>query len=165
VFRISLNKNNKNSPLCQEFFLAFFARFYEFHVDYLHPFLSPKFLMKTHKSRFLKGRKINAGLGGSCVVPYHDAHFSIGHSLHQGSPFIDDRQLRREGVIRITDILFDYGVLLSTDGFFSDRHSQSGVSERDGYGVRIDILRDVHETAALVLDAKRRKEREAKREV
>jgi deoxyhypusine synthase len=122
---------------------------------------SPKFLMKTHKSRYLKGRKTiaspipancsvvrlvdnyfqafnagrpreacqlftgkmlqrdvtvgmsltgapaPAGLGGSCVVPlmesglvdwivttganlYHDTHFSIGRSLHRGSPFLDD---------------------------------------------------------------------------
>ncbi len=41
----------------------------------------------------LIGALTSAGLGGSCVVPYHDTHFSIGHSLHQGSPFIDDRQL------------------------------------------------------------------------
>lgn len=241
--------------------------------------------MKTHKSRFLKGRKINtlripanspvvqlvdnyfqafnagrlrkacqlftntmlkrdvtigmsltgaltpAGLGGSCVVPlmengfvdwivttganlYHDTHFSIGHSLHQGSPFMDDRQLRKEGVIRIYDILFDYRVLLSTDDFFrtvignpefqkemgtAELHNRLGkyIAERErvlkvkhagilatafrcgipvytsspgdssigmniaeaelsGYQVRIDVLRDVNETAALVLDAKRK---------
>ncbi len=76
-----------------------------------------------------------AGLGGSCIVPlmkagfvdwivstganlYHDTHFAIGHALHQGSPFIDDRLLRKESVIRIYDILFDYEVLLDTDEFF-----------------------------------------------
>lgn len=76
-----------------------------------------------------------AGLGGSCIVPlikagfidwivstganlYHGTHFSIGHSLHRGSPFIDDRTLRKESVIRIYDILFDYQVLLDTDEFF-----------------------------------------------
>lgn len=168
--------------------------------------------MKTFKSRFLKGRKINAsripanspvvqlvdnyfqaynagrlreacqlftnimlkrdvtigmsltgaltptGSGGSCVVLlmengfvdwivttganlYHDIHFSIGHSLHQGSPFVDDRQMRKEGVIRIYDILFDYRVLLSTDDFFRT------------------VIRNPefqNETAALVLDAKRK---------
>ncbi len=83
----------------------------------------------------LTGALTPAGLGGSCVVPlikagfvdwivstganlYHDAHFAIGHSLHKGSPFVDDRVLRKEGVIRIYDILFDYEVLLSTDAFF-----------------------------------------------
>ena len=83
----------------------------------------------------LTGALTPAGLGGSCVVPlikngfvdwivstganlYHDTHFSIGKSLHQGSPFLDDRLLRKEGVIRIYDILFDYSVLLDTDEFF-----------------------------------------------
>ena len=83
----------------------------------------------------LTGALTPAGLGGSCVVPliqsgfvdwivstganlYHDTHFAIGHSLHRGSPFIDDRTLREEGIIRIYDILFDYKVLLRTDEFF-----------------------------------------------
>ena len=83
----------------------------------------------------LTGALTPAGLGGSCIVPlikagfvdwivstganlYHDAHFAIGHSLHKGSPFVDDRILRKEGVIRIYDILFDYKVLLTTDEFF-----------------------------------------------
>ena len=76
-----------------------------------------------------------AGLGGSCIVPlieagfvdwivstganlYHDTHFAIGHTLHRGTPHADDRLLRRSGIIRIYDILFDYEVLLSTDAFF-----------------------------------------------
>ena len=83
----------------------------------------------------LTGALTPAGLGGSCIVPlieagfvdwivstganlYHDTHFAIGHKLHRGSPFIDDRILRKEGVIRIYDILFDYSVLLRTDEFF-----------------------------------------------
>lgn len=90
----------------------------------------------------LTGALTPAGLGGSCVVPlmqagfvdwivstganlYHDTHFAIGHSLHRGSPFIDDRVLRRESVIRIYDILFDYEVLLDTDEFY--RQVISGV--------------------------------------
>src|SRR3989338_5041705 len=73
----------------------------------------------------LTGALTPAGLGGSCIVPlmkagfvdwivstganlYHDTHFAIGKTLHRGSPFIDDRNLRKEGVIRIYDILFDY---------------------------------------------------------
>jgi deoxyhypusine synthase len=38
-------------------------------------------------------------------------------ALYQGSPFLDDVALHREGVIRIYDILFDYNVLLDTDAF------------------------------------------------
>lgn len=179
----------------------------------------------------LTGALTPAGLGGSCVVPliengfvdwivstganlYHDTHFSIGRTLHKGTPFVDDRLLRKEGVIRIYDILFDYDVLLSTDDFFrtvmrnpefqrrmgtAEMHYLMGkyVAERErvlgvknasilaaayrngvpvytsspgdssigmniaeaslaGFGVQIDVLRDVNETAALVLDAKRR---------
>jgi deoxyhypusine synthase len=83
----------------------------------------------------LTGALTPAGLGGSCIVPlmktgfvdwivstganlYHDTHFAMGHSLHRGTPFIDDRVLRREAVIRIYDILFDYQVLLDTDEFY-----------------------------------------------
>ncbi|MCX7984479.1 MAG: deoxyhypusine synthase [Bacteroidetes bacterium] len=82
----------------------------------------------------LTGALTPAGLGGSCVVPlmkagfvdwivstganlYHDIHFVVGHALHRGSPFVDDRVLRRERVIRIYDILFDYEVLLDTDEY------------------------------------------------
>jgi len=83
----------------------------------------------------LSGALTPAGLGGSCVVPmiengfvdwivstganlYHDTHFAVGKSLHRGNPFLDDRILRKEGVIRIHDILFGYDVLLDTDEFF-----------------------------------------------
>lgn len=82
----------------------------------------------------ITGALTPAGLGGSCIVPlmkagmidwlvstganlYHDTHFSIGHSLHRGTPFTDDRKLRQQSIIRIYDITFDYEVLLSTDSF------------------------------------------------
>ena len=85
----------------------------------------------------LTGALTPAGLGMSCLIPlvesglvdwvvstganlYHDTHFGIGLSMHRGSPFIDDTLLRREGVVRIYDILFDYRVLLSTDAFFRE---------------------------------------------
>ena len=180
----------------------------------------------------LTGALTPAGLGGACVVPliragfvdwivstganiYHDTHFSIGHSLYRGSPFIDDRILRKQGVIRIYDILFDYEVLLQTDEFFrrvikqeefqkemgtaelhhrlgryvAAREKSLGVAHRSvlaaayecgvpvytsspgdssigmnvaeaelaGFKIRIDVLLDVNETAALVLGAKRAK--------
>ncbi|MGA8754350.1 homospermidine biosynthesis protein [Candidatus Deferrimicrobium sp.] len=83
----------------------------------------------------ITGALTPAGLGVSCIVPllkagfvdwvvstganlYHDAHFGLGLPMHAGSPFLDDRVLRDEGVVRIYDVLFDYGVLLDTDAFF-----------------------------------------------
>jgi deoxyhypusine synthase len=182
----------------------------------------------------LTGALTPAGLGGSCVVPlmengfvdwivstganlYHDTHFAIGHSLHRGNPFLDDRVLRKEGIIRIYDILFDYRVLLDTDAFYrsvlrneefqkemgtAELHHRLGrfVAERErvlkvkhssllaaayrcgvpiytsspgdssigmnvaetalaGFKTRLDVLLDVNETAALVLQAKRAKGR------
>ncbi|MBI3554739.1 MAG: deoxyhypusine synthase [Deltaproteobacteria bacterium] len=85
----------------------------------------------------LTGAMTPAGIGKSCLIPlmragfvdwmistganlYHDAHFGLKKRLVQGSPHIDDRILRKEGVIRIYDILFDYDVLLSTDAFFRE---------------------------------------------
>ena len=82
----------------------------------------------------LTGALTPAGLGMSCVIPlleagfvdwivstganlYHDAHFALGLAMHRGSPFVDDVVLRRQGVVRIYDILFDYSVLLRTDHF------------------------------------------------
>lgn len=50
---------------------------------------------------------------------YHDIHYGLGFDLQAGSPFLDDRQLRKEQTIRIYDILFDYEVLLSTDDFIN----------------------------------------------
>jgi len=75
-----------------------------------------------------------AGYGISCLIPlieagfvdwvvstganlYHDMHFGLGKELHHGSPFVSDVELRREGVIRIYDVFFDYDVLLDTDAF------------------------------------------------
>ncbi len=85
----------------------------------------------------LSGALTPAGLGISCLAPllraghvdwivttganiYHDTHFGLGLSLHQGTPFLDDTLLRSQGVVRIYDILFDYEVLLSTDRFYRE---------------------------------------------
>ena len=51
---------------------------------------------------------------------YHDAHFGLGLSMHRGTPFADDVELREEGVVRIYDIFFDYEVLLSTDAYIRE---------------------------------------------
>jgi deoxyhypusine synthase len=178
----------------------------------------------------LTGALTPAGLGISALIPliehgfidwiistganlYHDTHFAIGLSMHQGDPYTNDVVLRQEGVVRIYDIFFDYNVLLSTDAFFRQiiaspefQHSMSSaefhhlcgkyVRERErvlgvgkksllgaayehavpiytsspgdssigmniaamalrGNQLSIDVSRDVNETAAIVLSAKR----------
>ena len=83
----------------------------------------------------LSGALTPAGLGIAALIPlmergfidwmtstganlYHDTHFGIGLTMHQGSPFTDDVVLRDKGIVRIYDIFFDYDVLLKTDAFF-----------------------------------------------
>jgi deoxyhypusine synthase len=85
----------------------------------------------------LTGALTPAGLGPGSLVPlmrrgfvdfiistganlYHDAHFALGLSLHRSSPHADDTELRREGLVRIYDIVMDYEVLLQTDSFFRE---------------------------------------------
>jgi deoxyhypusine synthase len=85
-----------------------------------------------------------AGLGMSTIIPlmeagfidwmvstganlYHDAHFGLGLTMHRGTPFANDVELREEGVVRIYDIFFDYDVLLSTDAYIRE------VSARDEF--------------------------------
>lgn len=179
----------------------------------------------------ISGALTPAGLGMSAVVPliehgfvdwiistganlYHDIHYAIGFDMHTGSPFLDDRKLRKEKLIRIYDIVFDYEVLLSTDEFIYQviqadefqgamstaelhyklgkyvrgREKQLGLDHSSlisaaheagvpvytsapgdssigmniakaalkDRGPRIDPSRDVNETAAIVLDAKRK---------
>jgi deoxyhypusine synthase len=83
----------------------------------------------------LTGALTPAGLGMSSLIPlikagfidwiistganfYHDAHFGIGLSMHEGNAQTSDIVLRDEQVVRIYDIFFDYSVLLDTDAFF-----------------------------------------------
>jgi deoxyhypusine synthase len=145
---------------------------------------------------------------------YHDTHFALGHSLYRGTPFVDDRQLRKEWVIRIYDVLFDADVLYHTDAFYrklimlpefqkkipasefyykvgkylyniekkfgvkdmsvlstaykcgvpiytsSPGDSSIGMNvaavELEGSKMQFDVNRDVSETSAIVLNAKRR---------
>src|SRR5215211_7593956 len=82
----------------------------------------------------LTGALTPAGLGCAAIVPlmkagfvdwiistganlYHDLHYGLGMHLYAGSPFLDDVVLRKDGIIRIYDVLFDYDVLLDTDAF------------------------------------------------
>jgi deoxyhypusine synthase len=83
----------------------------------------------------ITGALTPAGLGISSLIPlikagfvdwiistganlYHDTHFGIGLSMHQGNAQISDIVLLEEEVVRIYDIFFDYSVLLDTDLFF-----------------------------------------------
>ncbi|MEQ1851926.1 MAG: deoxyhypusine synthase [Chthoniobacteraceae bacterium] len=82
----------------------------------------------------LTGALTPAGLGKAAIIPlmkagfvdwiistganlYHDMHYGLGMELYAGSPFLDDVELRRDGIIRIYDVLFGYDVLLDTDAF------------------------------------------------
>jgi deoxyhypusine synthase len=82
----------------------------------------------------LTGALTPAGLGKAAIIPlmkagfvdwiistganlYHDMHYGLGMELYAGSPFLNDVELRRDGVIRIYDVLFEYDVLLDTDAF------------------------------------------------
>lgn len=127
-----IKKNASVTQLVEEYFQAYNAgRLSEACRLFVTKMLQPDVTIGMS----LTGALTPAGLGGSCVVPlmeagfvdwivstganlYHDTHFSIGHTLHQGSPFLDDRILRKEAVIRIYDILFNYEVLLDTDDFY-----------------------------------------------
>jgi len=82
----------------------------------------------------MSGALTPAGLGGSCLVPlmragwvdwlvstganlYHDLHHALDKPLLAGRPNLDDRELRKQGLVRIYDIVMSYDVLLSTDEF------------------------------------------------
>jgi deoxyhypusine synthase len=85
----------------------------------------------------LAGALTPAGLGMSCLIPlikagfvdwivstganlYHDTHYALDLPLHQSRPNLDDFALRRNDVIRIYDIVFDYKTLLDTDAFYRE---------------------------------------------
>jgi deoxyhypusine synthase len=91
----------------------------------------------------LAGAMTPAGLGG-CVIAmmdrglvdfvistganlYHDLHYALNFTLRRGSPFVDDRVLYQEGVIRIYDVLFPAQVLLDTDRFVREFLESSGL--------------------------------------
>ena len=85
----------------------------------------------------ITGALTPAGLATSALIPlieagfvdwivstganlYHDTHYGIGLAMHQGSPGVNDVELRAEGVVRIYDIFFDYDVLLKTDAIYRE---------------------------------------------
>jgi deoxyhypusine synthase len=120
------------ADLVDETFLAYNAgRLREACQLFTQKMLEPE----TTVGLSITGALTPAGLGISALIPliqagfvdwiittganlYHDTHFGIGLSLHQGSTHISDITLREEEVVRIYDIFFDYSVLLDTDAFY-----------------------------------------------
>lgn len=91
------------------------------------------------------GAMTPAGLGG-CVIEmmdrglvdfvistganlYHDLHYALNFTLRRGTPFVDDRELFEDGIIRIYDVLFPATVLLETDAYIRDFIVRSGLNE------------------------------------
>ena len=120
------------ADLVDESFLAYnAARLREACQLYTQKMLEPEVTVGLS----LTGALTPAGLGISALIPlikagfidwiistganlYHDTHFGIGLSMHQGNAQTSDITLREEEVVRIYDIFFDYSVLLDTDAFF-----------------------------------------------
>jgi deoxyhypusine synthase len=97
----------------------------------------------------LSGALSPAGLGMSCLIPlirngwvdwivstganiYHDIHFALGLTLHRGTPFVDDVELHKDGIIRIYDILMDFKVLAATDNWLAKILSKKEFQRRMG---------------------------------
>jgi deoxyhypusine synthase len=97
----------------------------------------------------ISGALTPAGLGAAAFVPlveagfvdwivstganlYHDIHRSLGFSLYGISPHVDDVALRRDGVIRIYDIVFDQDVLYKTDAFIAEVLKSGEFAKRMG---------------------------------
>jgi len=128
----AIGKDSKISDLIDNCFLAYNAgRLRDACGLFAEKVLKPDVTIGMS----LAGALTPAGLGKSVVVPliragfvdwivstganlYHDAHFGIGEELYAGSPFFDDVDLRKKGVVRIYDVVFDYHVLLNTDTYF-----------------------------------------------
>jgi len=108
---------------------------------------SDKMLARQHDTTIaltVAGALTPAGLGG-CIIEmmqrglidfvistganlYHDLHYALNFTLHRGSPFLDDRVLYEQGVIRIYDVLFPAKVLLETDSYIRDFLVRSGMN-------------------------------------
>ena len=127
-----IEKDVSVADLVDEAFLAYnAARLREACQLFTQKMLEPEVTVGVS----LTGALTPAGLGISALIPlikagfvdwiistganlYHDTHFGIGLSMHQGNAQTSDIVLREEEVVRIYDIFFDYSVLLDTDAFF-----------------------------------------------
>ena len=128
----AIEKNVVVADLIDEAFLAYnAARLREACQLFTKKMLEPDVTVGLS----LTGALTPAGLGISALIPliksgfvdwiistganlYHDTHFGIGLTMHQGNATTSDVVLREEEVVRIYDIFFDYSVLLDTDAFF-----------------------------------------------
>src|SRR5687767_13891754 len=127
-----ITKKTSVADLVDESFLAYnAARLREACQLFTTKMLQPEVTIGVS----ITGALTPAGLGISALIPlikagfidwiistganlYHDTHFGIGLSMHQGNAQTSDIVLRQEEVVRIYDIFFDYSVLLDTDAFF-----------------------------------------------
>jgi deoxyhypusine synthase len=127
-----ITPNTSVPDLIDEAFLAYnAARLREACQLFTRKMLEPEVTVAVS----LTGALTPGGLGISSLIPlikagfvdwiistganlYHDTHFGIGLSMHQGNAQTSDIVLRDEEVVRIYDIFFDYSVLLDTDAFF-----------------------------------------------
>ena len=127
-----IDKNTKLTDLVDSAFIAYnAARLREACWLFTQKMLEPDVTVGVT----ITGALTPAGLGMSALIPlikagfidwiistganfYHDTHFGIGLSMHEGNAQTSDIVLRAEEVVRIYDIFFDYSVLLNTDDFF-----------------------------------------------
>src|SRR5436190_24256491 len=127
-----ISKSISAAALIDESFMAYHAaRLREACHLFTQKMLEPEVTVGLS----ITGALTPAGLGISALIPlikagfidwiistganlYHDTHFGIGLSMHQGNAQISDIVLREEEVVRIYDIFFVYSVLLNTDAFF-----------------------------------------------
>src|SRR6478752_3884523 len=127
-----ITKRTTIKQLVDESFLAYNgARLREACQLFTQKMLEPQVTVGVS----ITGALTPAGLGTSALIPlikagfidwiistganlYHDTHFGIGLSMHLGNATTSDIVLRKEEVVRIYDIFFDYSVLLDTDAFF-----------------------------------------------
>ncbi len=132
------------TDLVDSFFLSYnAARLREACHIFAHRMLEPEVTVGLT----ISGALTPPGLGYAVFVPlveagfvdwivstganlYHDLHRSLGFSLYGIPPAVDDVALRREGVIRIYDIVFDADVLFKTDAFVAEVLSSAEFQKR-----------------------------------
>jgi deoxyhypusine synthase len=88
--------------------------------EFLHVYLGPRRYRQAAARLRPEQAKAACDEGKFRIYIYHDIHRSLGFALYGISPNVDDVALRREGIIRIYDIVFDQEVLFSTDAFISE---------------------------------------------
>jgi len=138
----------KGSPAIRDLIVEGFQAFNAGRLAEACQIFSEKVLAPEHDTTVgltIAGAMTPAGLGG-CVIElmdrglvdfiistganlYHDLHYALNFTLRRGSPFLDDVELYREGVIRIYDVLFPASVLLETDAYIRDFIVRSRLDE------------------------------------